>query len=52
MEEKTMYLGKANVRLIDIDKANILGLDESDPNAQDDIISNRITLTSRKEGII
>lgn len=32
-------LGDANVRLIDMDKANILGLDESDPNGQDDIIS-------------
>lgn len=32
-------LGKANVRLIDIDRANILGLDEADPNAQDDVIT-------------
>ena len=32
-------LGKANVRLIDIDRANILGLDESDPSAQDDVIT-------------
>ena len=32
-------LGKSNVRLIDIDRANILGLDEFDPNAQDDIIT-------------
>ena len=30
-------LGKSNVRLIDIDRANILGIDESDPNASDDI---------------
>jgi len=37
-------LGKANVRLIDIDKANILGLDESDPNAQDDIITTELHL--------
>ncbi|MBP1838374.1 cytochrome c oxidase subunit II [Formosa algae] len=37
-------LGKANVRLIDIDKANILGLDESDPNAQDDIITSELHL--------
>ncbi|MHA7942171.1 cytochrome c oxidase subunit II [Formosa sp. 3Alg 14/1] len=37
-------LGKANVRLIDIDKANILGLDESDPNAQDDIITSELYL--------
>ncbi len=31
-------LGDASTRLIDIDKANVLGLDESDPNAIDDII--------------
>jgi cytochrome c oxidase subunit 2 len=37
-------LGLANVRLIDIDKANVLGLDESDPNAQDDIITKELHL--------
>ena len=37
-------LGMANVRLIDIDKANILGLDESDPNAQDDVIATELHL--------
>lgn len=37
-------LGKANVRLIDIDRANILGLDESDPNAQDDVITTELHL--------
>ena len=37
-------LGKANVRLIDIDRANILGVDESDPNAQDDIITTELHL--------
>ena len=37
-------LGKANVRLIDLDKANILGLDESDPNAQDDVITSELHL--------
>jgi len=37
-------LGMANVRLIDIDKANILGLDESDPYAQDDIITTELHL--------
>lgn len=37
-------LGKANVRLIDIDRANILGIDEADPNAQDDIITNELYL--------
>ena len=31
-------LGKSNVRLIDIDRANILGVDEFDPNSQDDVI--------------
>ena len=37
-------LGLANVRLIDIDKANILGVDESDPNAQDDVITTELHL--------
>ncbi len=37
-------LGLANVRLIDIDRANILGLDEADPNAQDDIITTELHL--------
>lgn len=37
-------LGKANVRLIDIDRANILGLDESDPNAADDVITTELHL--------
>ena len=37
-------LGLANVRLIDIDKANILGLDESDPYAQDDVITTELHL--------
>ncbi|PKQ44354.1 cytochrome c oxidase subunit II [Confluentibacter flavum] len=37
-------LGKANVRLIDIDRANILGIDEGDPNAQDDIITTELHL--------
>ena len=37
-------LGKANVRLINLDNANILGLDESDPNAQDDIITSELHL--------
>ncbi|WP_179344289.1 cytochrome c oxidase subunit II [Winogradskyella ursingii] len=37
-------LGQANVRLIDLDKANILGLDEEDPNAQDDIIVTELHL--------
>lgn len=37
-------LGKSNVRLIDIDRANILGLDEFDPNAQDDVITTELHL--------
>ena len=37
-------LGQANVRLIDIDRANILGVDESDPNAQDDVIVTELHL--------
>lgn len=32
-------LGAANVRLIDIDKNNSIGIDESDPYAKDDIVS-------------
>ena len=41
-------LGLANVRLIDIDKANILGLDENDPNAQDDVITTELHLVVGK----
>lgn len=37
-------LGQANVRLINLDNANILGVDESDPNAQDDIIATELHL--------
>ena len=37
-------LGMANVRLIDIDRANILGIDEADPNAQDDVITTELHL--------
>ncbi|MCB0398403.1 MAG: cytochrome c oxidase subunit II [Winogradskyella sp.] len=37
-------LGEANVRLINLDNANILGLDESDPNAHDDIITTELHL--------
>ena len=37
-------LGMANVRLIDIDRANVLGVDESDPNAQDDVVAKEIHL--------
>ncbi len=37
-------LGDANVRMIDIDNANVLGLDVSDPNASDDIIVKELHL--------
>lgn len=37
-------LGEANVRLIDIDNANILGVNEADPYAQDDIITSELHL--------
>ncbi|WP_190811116.1 cytochrome c oxidase subunit II [Flagellimonas sp. S3867] len=37
-------LGDASVRLIDIDRANVLGLDESDPNSSDDIIVKELHL--------
>ncbi len=37
-------LGDASVRLIDINKANVLGLDESDPNAADDVIVKELHL--------
>ncbi|TCK67585.1 cytochrome c oxidase subunit 2 [Winogradskyella wandonensis] len=37
-------LGKANVRLIDLDRANILGVDEDDPNAKDDVIVTELHL--------
>ena len=37
-------LGDASVRLIDINRANVLGLDESDPNASDDVIVKELHL--------
>ena len=37
-------LGQANVRLIDLDNANILGIAESDPNGQDDVIVTELHL--------
>ncbi|MBD0778305.1 cytochrome c oxidase subunit II [Maribacter sp. ANRC-HE7] len=37
-------LGGANVRMIDIDKANILGVDESDTYGKDDIIVKELHL--------
>jgi cytochrome c oxidase subunit 2 len=48
-QDKT--LGDANVRLIDIDKANILGVDVNDPNAADDIITQEIHLPVGKKVI-
>ena len=42
-------LGQANVRLINLDNANILGLDESDPNAQDDVITTELHLPVGKK---
>ncbi|WP_296382978.1 cytochrome c oxidase subunit II [Winogradskyella sp.] len=37
-------LGKANVRLIDLDKNNILGIAVDDPNAKDDVIVTELHL--------
>lgn len=37
-------LGAANVRMIDIDKANVLGLDEGDSYATDDVIVKELHL--------
>jgi cytochrome c oxidase subunit 2 len=37
-------LGDASVRLIDIDRANVMGLDEADPNATDDVIVKELHL--------
>lgn len=37
-------LGESNVRMIDINRANVLGLDESDPYAEDDVIVKELHL--------
>ena len=37
-------LGDASVRLIDINNANVLGLDQGDPNASDDVIVKELHL--------
>ena len=37
-------LGEANVRRIDIARANVLGIDEADPNAGDDVIVKELHL--------
>ena len=42
-------LGKANVRLINLDNANILGLDEADPNAQDDFVASELHIPKGKK---
>lgn len=42
-------LGEANVRLIDIAKANILGINEADPNADDDVITTELHLPVGKK---
>ena len=44
-------LGKANVRLINLDNANILGVDEADPYAQDDIITTELHLPKGRQVI-
>ena len=41
---KDNVLGESNVRMIDIDKANVLGLDEADLNGIDDIIVKELHL--------
>lgn len=46
---KDNTLGKANVRLIDIDRANVLGVDESDPNSKDDVIVTELHLPVGKK---
>ncbi|EGV42688.1 cytochrome c oxidase subunit II [Bizionia argentinensis JUB59] len=45
-------LGKANVRLINYDNANILGVDEADPNSQDDKITTELHLPVGKPVLI
>ena len=45
---KDNVLGKANVRLIDLDRANILGISEDDPNAKDDVIVTELHLPVNK----
>lgn len=42
-------LGKANVRLIDLDRANILGIAEDDPYAKDDVIVTELHLPVGKQ---
>jgi cytochrome c oxidase subunit 2 len=37
-------LGEANVRMIDINRANVLGLDEADPYSEDDVIVKELHL--------
>ncbi len=42
-------LGEANVRMIDINRANVLGLDESDPNGADDVIVKELHLPAGRK---
>lgn len=44
-------LGSANVRMIDNDKANILGVNESDVNGEDDIVVKELHLPVNKRVI-
>ncbi|NNL79566.1 MAG: cytochrome c oxidase subunit II [Flavobacteriaceae bacterium] len=44
-------LGKSNVRLINLDNANILGIDEADPYAQDDVITTELHLPKGRQVI-
>ncbi|MCV6631729.1 MAG: cytochrome c oxidase subunit II [Flavobacteriaceae bacterium] len=44
-------LGSANVRMIDNDRANVLGLDEADLNGADDIVTKEIHLPVGKRVI-
>jgi cytochrome c oxidase subunit 2 len=37
-------LGEANVRMIDINRSNVLGLDEADPYSEDDVIVKELHL--------
>jgi cytochrome c oxidase subunit 2 len=37
-------LGESNVRMIDINRANVLGLDEADPYSEDDVIVKELHL--------
>jgi cytochrome c oxidase subunit 2 len=42
-------LGGANVRRIDMNRANVMGLDEADPNASDDVIVKELHLPAGRK---